>query len=110
MLDIVQQVLAVIAALVGLVSTGVGAFFTIKTLIKSRKDKSAQDNWELIQTMALAAMSKAEESDAPGADKKAMVIDSVEAGCKAAGIDVSLFLGQLQAFIDKSITFANTIH
>lgn len=109
MLDTIQQILAIIAALVGLISTGVGAFFTIKTLIKSRKDKTFQENWELIKTMAMTAMSKAEETGASGADKKTMVIEAVKEGCKAAGINLDAFIDQLMAFIDQSITFANTI-
>ena len=109
MLDTIQQILAIIAALVGLISTGVGAFFTVKTLIKARKDKSAQENWELIKTMAIAAMSKAEETGKSGADKKTMVIEAVKEGCKAAGINLDAFINQLMAFIDQAIGFANTI-
>ena len=59
--------------------------------------------------MALAAMSKAEESGKKGIDKKNMVIESVKEGCKAAGINLDAFIDQLVAFIDQSITFANTI-
>lgn len=101
--------IALITALLGLIGTGVSAFFAIKTLIKARKEKTFQENWELIKTMALAAMSKAEESGATGADKKTMVIESVKEGCKAAGINLDAFIDQLVAFIDQSITFANTI-
>ena len=109
MLDTIQQVLAIIMALVGLISTGIGAFITIRTLIRSRKDKSLQENWELSRTMAMAAMSKAEETGKTGADKKAMVLESVKAGCRAAGIDLDAFIDQLSSFIDQAIGFANTI-
>ena len=109
MLDTIQQLLAIIAALVGLISTGIGAFFTIKTLIASRKDKAAQSNWELIRQMALAAMTKAEESGAKGAEKKEIAVSMVKEACIAAGIDLSAFIDQLMAFIDQSISFANTI-
>ena len=91
-----------IAALIGLIGTGVGAFFAIKTLIKSRKDKTFQQNWEFIKQIAMSAMSKAEESGKKGKAKKEMVIEAVKEGCKAAGIN-------LDAFIDQSISFANTI-
>ena len=109
MLDTIQQLIAIITALCGLIGTGISAFFAIKTLIKARKEKTIQENWELIKTMALAAMSKAEETGASGADKKSMVIEAVKEGCKAAGINLDSFIDQLMAFIDQSIDFANTI-
>ena len=109
MLDTIQQLIAIITACLGLIGTGVSAFFAIKTLIKSRKEKTLQENWELIKTMALSAMSKAEETGASGADKKTMVIESVKEGCKAAGVNLDTFIDQLVAFIDQSIDFANTI-
>lgn len=101
--------IALITAFCGLIGTGVSAFFAIKTLIKSRKEKTAQENWNFIMTIARAAMSKAEESGKHGKDKKEMVIDAVKEGCKAAGIDAEPFINQLMAFIDQSIQFANTI-
>lgn len=109
MLDTIQQIIAIIAALAGLISTGIGAFITIKTLIKARTEKTLQENWELIKTMAMTAMSKAEESGKAGKEKKEIVIDAVKAGCKAAGINLDSFIDQLMAFIDQSIEFANTI-
>ena len=54
-------------------------------------------------------MSKAEETGKTGADKKTIVIESVKEGCKAAGVNLDEFIDQLMAFIDQSITFANTI-
>lgn len=98
-----------IAALIGLIGTGVGAFFAIKTLIKSRKDKTFQENWEFIKQVAMSAMSKAEESGKKGKAKKEMVIDAVKEACRAAGIEMDAFIDQLTAFIDQSISFANTI-
>lgn len=95
--------------LVGLIGSGIGLFFSIKSLIKSMKDKTFKENWELIKQIALTAMTKAEESGKQGADKKQMVVDAVIAGCKVAGIDVSVFMTQLSTFIDSSIEFANTI-
>jgi len=109
MLDTVQSIIALIGALAGLIGTGVSAFFAIKVLIKSRKEKTAQENWNFIMEIARTAMSKAEETGASGADKKTMVIESVKEGCKAAGINLDSFIDQLRAFIDQSISFANTI-
>ena len=54
-------------------------------------------------------MSKAEESGKKGKAKKEMVIDAVKAACQEAGIDADPFIDQLVAFIDQSISFANTI-
>ena len=54
-------------------------------------------------------MSSAEESSKQGAEKKEMVINMVKDGCKAAGINADPFIDQLMAFIDQSISFANTI-
>lgn len=101
--------IALITALFGLIGTGVSAFFAIKTLIKSRKEKTAQENWNFIMTIARAAMSKAEESGKQGKAKKEMVIEAVKEGCRAAGFDADPFIDQLMAFIDQSIEFANTI-
>lgn len=109
MLDTVQSIIALVTALCGLIGTGISAFFAIRTLIKARKEKTLKENWELIKTMALSAMSKAEESGKSGADKKTMVVEAVKEGCRAAGIEIDGFIDQLVAFIDQSISFANTI-
>lgn len=100
---------ALITALVGLIGTGVSAFFAIRTLINSRKDKTLQENWELIKTIAMNAMSAAEQSNKKGQDKKEMVIEAVKEGCKSAGINLDPFIDQLVSFIDQTINFANTI-
>jgi uncharacterized protein YneF (UPF0154 family) len=104
-----QLLIAVISGLMGLIGTGIGIFFSIKTIVKQMKEKTFSENWELIKTMATSAMTEAEKSKKSGADKKQMVIDAVTAGAKAAGIDISAFMTQLSAFIDNSIAFANTI-
>ena len=74
------------------------------------KQKNAQEIWNTIMSMADTAMKEAEASGKSGADKKQMVIDSVKAGCKAAGLDVDQFLDQLSAYIDQCINFANSIN
>ena len=103
----VNGLIALITGLAGLIGTGIGAFFAIKNLIKSLKQKSFAEIWALIQEMADAAMKQAEESGKKGADKKRMVIDSVKASCKAAGIDMDAFIEQLSDYIDQTITFVN---
>jgi hypothetical protein len=102
-----QQVIALITGLVGLVGAAIGAFFAIKNWIKLTKEKSAKEIWNTIVTMAEAAMKEAEASGKSGADKKEMVIESVKAGCKAAGLNIDDFLDQLGAYIDQCIGFVN---
>ena len=104
-----KGIITLISMALGLIGSGIGVFFSVKSLIKQMKEKTFAENWELIKTMATSAMTEAEKSEKSGADKKQMVIDAVTAGCKAAGIDISVFMTQLSAFIDNSIAFANTI-
>lgn len=102
-----QGVLSLITGLVGLLGTGVGAFFAIKNFIAATKTKSANEIWTIIMSMADASMKEAEASQKSGEDKKQMVLDSVNAACKSAGLDMSLFLDQLNTYIDQTISFVN---
>jgi phage-related minor tail protein len=61
----------------------------------------------MIMNMADAAMKEAEASMKSGEDKKQMVIDSVKAGCKAAGVNLDEFIDQLGDYIDQTISFVN---
>ena len=106
-LKIAQGVLALITGLVGLISAAVGAYFAIKNFIKATKSKNANEIWSMMMSMADAAIKEAEKSQKTGADKKKMVIESVKAGCKSAGLDISNFLDQLDAYIDQTISFVN---
>lgn len=108
-MDTTQQVIALITALIGLIGTGIGAFFAIKNFISLTKQKSATEVWNTITTMADAAMQEAEKSGKSGADKKQQVVDAVKAGCKAAGLNVDDFMDQLGAYIDQCIDFANKL-
>lgn len=99
--------IALITALFSLILTGISIFVAIKQLLKNVKNKSFADNWAMIQNIAKAAMTEAEKTGASGADKKAQVIAAVEAGCKEAGVDITPFVNQLDAFINNSITFVN---
>ena len=106
-LEQVYLLVELITALVGLIGTGIGAFFAIKGWIKAFKEKDAKQKWALIMEMADAAMKEAEKSGASGADKKKIVIESVKAGCKAAGVDLDEFIDQLSDYIDQTISFVN---
>ena len=107
MLNTVQEIIALVTGLCGLVSAGIGAYFAIKNWIKVTKNKNAQEIWAMVMEMADAAMKEAEKSCKTGADKKTMVIESVKASCKAAGINLDLFIDQLSNYIDQTISFVN---
>ena len=100
-------IITLITGLVGLIGTGIGAYFAIKNWIKLVKEKNANEIWKMIMEMADAAMKEAEKSCKAGADKKTMVIESVKASCKAAGINIDLFIDQLADYIDQTISFVN---
>ena len=100
-------IITLITGLVGLIGTGIGAYFAIKNWIKLVKEKNANEIWKMIMEMADAAMKEAEASMKSGETKKQLVIDSVKASCKAAGINIDLFIDQLSDYIDTTIKFVN---
>ena len=102
-----QGVLSLITGLIGLIGSGIGAFFAIKNFIKAAKTKSMNEIWSMIMSMADAAMKEAEASQKSGEDKKQMVLDAVKSGCKAANIDIDAFIDQLSQYIDQTIDFVN---
>lgn len=99
--------IALITGLCGLIGTGIGAFFAIKNLIKATKEKSMSEIWAMIMAMADAAIKEAEKSGKAGKEKKEMVIASVKASCKAAGVDLDAFIDQLSDYIDSTVKFVN---
>ena len=109
MLNTVQEIIALVTGLCGLVSAGIGAYFAIKNWIAVTKNKNAQEIWAMIMEIADAAMKEAEKSCKTGADKKTMVIESVKASCKAAGLDLDSFIDQLSDYIDQTINFVNAM-
>ena len=102
-----NQIVVLITSLVGLIGTGIGAFFAIKGWVKAFKEKDAKQKWATIMEIADAAIKEAEKSGKAGADKKEMVVNSVKASCKAAGIDIDAFIDQLLEYIDQTIAFVN---
>ena len=107
MLNTVKEIIALVTGLSGIISAGIGASFGIRNWIKVTKNKNAQEIWAMIMEIADAAMKEAEKSCKTGADKKTMVIESVKASCKAAGLDLDLFIDQLSDYIDQTISFVN---
>ena len=108
-LETANGIVTLISALIALIGTGTGVFFAIKNFIKLMKSNTKEQNWKLIMKIADTAMKTAETSGKKGADKKQMVIESVKASCKAAGIDVDQFIDQLVDYIDQTIAFVNSM-
>nr|DAR38025.1 MAG TPA: holin [Caudoviricetes sp.] len=109
-LNMTQQVLTLLCGLMGLLTAGVSVFFAIKNFVSNLKNKKFTETWNLIMTIADNAMKEAEKTQKSGADKKAIVIEAVKAGCKTANINIDDFLDQLSAYIDQAIDFANSIN
>ena len=105
-----EQIITLITGLLGLIPTAIAAYFAIKNFIAVTKEKSSKEIWALIMSLADAAMKEAEKSLQDGETKKQMVIDSVKAGCKSAGIDLDMFIDQLSDYIDDTIDFVNCMN
>lgn len=102
-----NELIVLLTSFLGLIGTGIGTFFAIKNWLKAVKEKTKAEQWALIMEMADAAMKAAEKSGASGADKKDMVIESIKASTLAANLDLSMFLDQLNLYIDQTIDFVN---
>lgn len=102
-------IITLITGLIGLIGTGIGAYFAVRNWVNVLKTKNSQEIWVMIMNMADSAMKEAEASMKSGEDKKKMVIDSVKAGCKAAGVDLDMFIDQLSDYIDQTISFVNSM-
>lgn len=109
-LDTANSILVLLTGLVGLIGSGVGAYFAIKNWLKVIKTKNSEEIWKMIMEAADAAMTEAEASGLSGADKKSMVIDIISASTKAAGVDISLFADQLDNYIEQTIAFVNKMN
>ena len=100
--------IALITGLVGLISTGVTAYFAFKAWKKAFKDKNAQEKWNMIQEIAKTAIDEVEHSGIIGSDnKKEAAIEIVKKTCKVAGLDIDVFIDQLSEYIDSCIKFYN---
>jgi flagellin-specific chaperone FliS len=100
-------IIALITGLFGLIGTGIGTYFAVKNWITAMKTKNSQEIWTMIMEIADSSMKEAEASMQDGETKKQIVIDSVKASCKVAGINIDLFLDQLSNYIDSTIKFVN---
>lgn len=102
--------ITLITGLLGLIGTATGAYFAIKNWISVLKTKNSQEIWTMIMSVADAAMKEVESSKLSGETKKQFVIDSVKASCKAANIDLDLFIDKLSEYIDQTIDFVNKMN
>ena len=103
-------IITLITGLLGLIGTATGAYFAIKNWISVLKTKNSQEIWTMIMSIADAAMKEAESSILSGEAKKQFVIDTVKASCKAANIDLDLFIDKLSEYIDQTIAFVNKMN
>ncbi len=104
-MEIATEIISLLTGLVGLISTGITAYFAIKNFIQSFKDKKSTEIWNLVMAIADAAMKEAEASLLDGEGKKQFVVDTVKAGLDAAGLDIADFLDRLGKYIDDTIKF-----
>ena len=109
-LTTLNGIITLITGLIGLIGTGVGAFYAVKNFINLTKEKNKNELWGMIMNMADSAMREAETTGRSGADKKAMVIDAVKAGCNSAGLNIDTFIDQLSSYIDDTIAFVNKMN
>jgi hypothetical protein len=104
-IKLLQEIIPLLTGFVGLISACVATYAAVVNFIKNLKGKKATEIWNLVMTIADAAMKEAEASQLDGEGKKKLVIDSVKAGLAAAGIDATDFLDQLSQYIDDTIAF-----
>ena len=73
---------------------------TIKNLIKEK-------NWKKIEAAIFTAAIEAEKQSCSGAEKKDIVLKSVEQFCKSIGAEFDSSL--IGSFIDEAISFSNSL-
>lgn len=106
----IYTLISIISAGIGLIGTIIGAVFAIINWIKLIKQKNAKQIWDMVASMADAAMKEYEQSGKTGTEKKQLVIDSVKSAAKAAGLNIDDCLDQLSEYIDQCVDFANSFN
>ena len=95
---------SLVAAIAGLVPTGIKLYRTLKQLVKDK-------NWKKIIQFASAAMKQAEASGKKAKEKKIIVIESVVAACKEIGVEIDeKQLKDLSDYIDELIKWHNDMN
>lgn len=106
----IYTLISIISAGIGLIGTIIGGAFAITNWIKLMKNKSTKQIWDTVAAMADSAMKEYEQSGKTGVEKKQLVIDSVKAAAKAAGLNIDSCLDQLSTYIDQCVDFANSFN
>ena len=105
-----ENTVQLIIAITTLIGT-VGALIpSLIALFKFFKTNIKNKNWNVIIAFAREAVIAAEASGAAGADKKKMVMESVQKSCASVGIEISEDeLDKLSDAIDELITWYNNM-
>lgn len=108
-LELAYQLALLIGAIVSLIG-GLGSVVVgLKAVAKNNKNKTLAELWTKIKTIADKAMIEAESMKATGAEKKDIVISVVKDAMKEEGADIDDFIDQLDAYINNSIAFGNSL-
>lgn len=102
--------IALITGALGLIGTGVGVFFAVKSMLKNLKNKSASELWSMLMNIADKAMQEASykfPNLGSGAERREFVLGLVKETCLAEGIDLGPFMDQMVAYIKQCIEFVN---
>ncbi len=103
-----QGIITLIASAFGLLGTAFGIVTKVVAVIKARKNATWQQNLAYLRGLADAARSAAEATGNKGADKKTLVLETLKAAAKQAGIDdFASFADSLSKYIDDAIAFYN---
>lgn len=106
----IYTLISIVSAGIGLIGTIIGGAIAIVNWVKLMKNKSTKQIWDTVAAMADSAMKEYEQSEKTGTEKKQLVIDSVKAAAKAAGLNIDDCLDQLSTYIDQCVDFANSFN
>jgi len=99
-----NAIVALISAVVGLLSAAIPLGVVIYNLFKGKKSKEIFAD---LKDMAMAAIVEAEKTGKTGAEKKEIAIAAVKAAAAAKNIDIEPFMNQLLAVIDQIVATNN---
>ena len=110
MMETLNELITLLTGLLGLIGTGIGTYFAFKNWWAALEEKTKAEHWELIMNMADIAMKEAERSLSNGAEKKDLALNIIKASASSAGLDLTQFTNQLDAYIDQTIKFVNDMN
>ena len=106
-MEVAQGIMELIYVGVGILTTGIPLAIAIIALFKG---KNKNQIWNMIMTIADAAIIEAEQSGKSGASKKQMVMDAVAAGLRTQGIEIAPFEQQLESYIESCVEFSKKVN